>query len=156
MKKTTSLYAIIVWSALTLPLFAFQNETTPPGDERPSGKHHSRSADERWKQMDQDNDQRISRSEWKGNEEVFKRLDSDGDGALTREELHAGAEELSEESTELASRKWTRMATATFPEANGNAREEVFNQLDTNADGVLTREELKQARQKYQGRPSKS
>ncbi len=45
MKKTTSLCAIIVWSVLILPLFAFQNETTPPGDERPSGKHHGRSAE---------------------------------------------------------------------------------------------------------------
>ena len=155
MKKTTSLCAIIVWSALTLPLFAFQNETTPPGDERPSGKHHGRSADERWKQMDQDNDQRISRSEWKGNEEVFKRLDSDGDGALTREELQAGAKAFRGKHG-AGFQKMDENGDGNISRSEWKRSEEVFNQLDTNADGVLTREELKQARQKYQGRPSKS
>ncbi|HEX2524529.1 MAG TPA: EF-hand domain-containing protein [Terriglobia bacterium] len=155
MRKTMCLCAIIVWSVLISPLFAFQNETTPPGDERPSGKHHGRSASERWKQMDQDNDQRISRSEWKGNEEVFKRLDSDGDGALTREELQAGAKAVRGKHG-AGFQKMDENGDGNISRSEWKRSEEVFNQLDTNADGVLTREELKQARQKYQGRPSKS
>jgi Ca2+-binding EF-hand superfamily protein len=39
------------------------------------------------KKMDTDADGNISRSEWKGKEEMFNRLDANHDGMLTRDEL---------------------------------------------------------------------
>ena len=41
----------------------------------------------RLRQMDTDADGSISRSEWKGKEEIFNQLDANKDGALTRDEL---------------------------------------------------------------------
>ena len=38
-------------------------------------------------EMDADADGNISRSEWKGKEEMFNRLDANNDGVLTRDEL---------------------------------------------------------------------
>jgi EF hand len=43
----------------------------------------------RGKEMDANNDQRISREEWKGKPKLFGRLDADNDGVLTTEELKA-------------------------------------------------------------------
>jgi Ca2+-binding EF-hand superfamily protein len=154
MKTLTFLGTTALLFVLTLPLSAHQNENTPPSDGRPRGEHHGRSAGERWKQMDQDNDQRISRSEWKGSEEAFDRLDTDKDGALTREELRAGAKAFRGKRGE-AFQKMDENNDGNISRSEWKRSEEVFNQLDANADGVLTREELKQARQKHQGRPDK-
>ena len=41
----------------------------------------------RLREMDADADGNISRSEWKGKEEIFNRLDANKDGMLTRDEL---------------------------------------------------------------------
>jgi hypothetical protein len=46
-------------------------------------------AEGRIKQLDANNDQRISREEWKGEAAAFDRLDANQDGYLTLEELRA-------------------------------------------------------------------
>ena len=46
------------------------------------GRHRSR-----LREMDADADGNISRSEWKGKEEIFNRLDANNDGLLSRDEL---------------------------------------------------------------------
>ncbi len=64
------------------------NATSKPSTELRSaarefrGKHRSR-----LREMDADANGNISRSEWKGKEEVFNRLDANNDEVLTRDEL---------------------------------------------------------------------
>ena len=53
------------------------------GRAKPGGKPGR----QRIRGLDTNNDQKISREEWKGDPEVFGRLDTNKDGVLTREEL---------------------------------------------------------------------
>jgi hypothetical protein len=53
------------------------------------GKNRGEKRRHRLAQMDTDQDQRISRDEWKRRPKGFDRLDSNGDGFITREEMAA-------------------------------------------------------------------
>jgi Ca2+-binding EF-hand superfamily protein len=70
-------------------------------------------------ELDQDNDGRISRSEWQRNEQAFDRMDADKDGFLTKEELRSAAREFREK------------------------RRSRLEEMDADADGNISRSEWK-------------
>jgi Ca2+-binding EF-hand superfamily protein len=85
----------------------------------------------RFEKLDRNNDGRITRDEWNGNERAFRNHDWNGDGVLSGNEVRAGAQrdtDLADHNPNSLERNlsWTR--------AN-------FNSLDHNRDGRLSANE---------------
>jgi hypothetical protein len=97
---------------------------------------------ERWQRLDKDGNGSISRDEWVRDQQTFDRLDANKDGVLSREEL---GQAVQQRIRQRADDRWKRLDK----DGNGSiSREEwprnpeAFDRLDTNKDGLLTREEL--------------
>jgi len=97
---------------------------------------------ERWLRHDKDKNGSISRDEWVRDPQLFDRLDANKDGALSTDEL---SQAVRQRVRERGDDRWKRLDK----DGNGSiSREEwprnpeVFDRLDTNKDGILTREEL--------------
>jgi Ca2+-binding EF-hand superfamily protein len=137
----------VLISCLALPAIAAQETESEESKPKPNrrGYHTRADAEERWKKLDQDNDGRISRSEWQRNEQAFDRMDADRDGFLTKEERRAAAREfLGKRRKGL--REMDADADGNISRSEWKGKEETFNWLDTNKDGLLSRDELREAR----------
>ena len=134
-------------SYLALPEVAAQGaeseESTPRTNRGPG--HRRSDAEQRWKKLDQDNDDRISRSEWQRNEQSFDRLDADKDGFVTKEELRSAAREFRGKRRSRL-QEMDADADGNISRSEWKGKEEIFNRLDANNDGMLTRDELREAR----------
>jgi Ca2+-binding EF-hand superfamily protein len=85
----------------------------------------------RFERLDRNNDGRITRDEWNGNERGFRNHDWDGDGVLSGNEVRAGAQR----NTELADHQPNAF------ERNLNWTQSNFSSLDHNRDGRLSANE---------------
>lgn len=110
-----------------------------------SEKHEQLNADQmRFRGMDRNNDGRITRAEWRGNDQSFRNHDWNGDGVLSGNEVIPGAERDDVEESrrgrfdELDRNNDERIGHDEWP-----GRRATFDQLDINHDGRLTREELR-------------
>jgi Ca2+-binding EF-hand superfamily protein len=145
MTRWTVLAALV--SYLALPEVAGQgaeSEESTPRTKR--GPGHSRPDEEqRWKKLDQDNDGRIPRSEWQRNEQAFDHIDADKDGFVTKEELRSAAKEFRGKQRNRL-QEIDADADGNISRSEWKGKEEIFNRLDANNDGVLTRDELREGR----------
>lgn len=137
MRKTALLSTIAV--LCTLSLMA-NDETAPVSRQRPRQAEHR--GTESLKQMDQDNDQRISRSEWKGNEQAFDRLDANDDGFVTQDELRSAGKGLREKRSRQRLQQMDDNGDGNISRSEWKGNTDVFDRLDRDNDGVLTRDEL--------------
>ena len=132
-----------------LALSALAAQGTESEESRPKPNRHGyrtrADAEERRKRLDQDNDGRISRSEWQRNEQTFARMDSDKDGYLTKEELRSAVREFRGKHRN-GLREMDADADGNISPTEWKGKEETFNRLDTNKDGLLSRDELREAR----------
>jgi Ca2+-binding EF-hand superfamily protein len=85
----------------------------------------------RFERLDRNNDGRITRDEWNGNERSFRNHDWNGDGVLSGNEVRAGAQR----DTDLADHNPDQF------ERNLNWTRANFNNLDHNRDGRLSANE---------------
>ena len=85
----------------------------------------------RFQALDRNNDGRITRDEWNGNERSFRNHDWNGDGELSGNEVRAGRQR----DTELADHEPNRF------ERNLNWTQQNFNNLDHNRDGRISANE---------------
>ena len=132
-------------SYLALPELAAQGAESQESTPRTSPGHRRPDGEQRWKKLDQDNDGRISRSEWPRNEQGFDRMDADKDGFLTKEELRSAAREFHKKHGSRL-RQMDTDADGNISRGEWKGKEGTFNRLDTNNDGLLSRDELRQAR----------
>ena len=141
--------AVLV-SCLTLPVVAAQGtESAEPKPRTDRGPGNRRSdAEQRWKKLDQDNDGRISRSEWQRNNQAFDRMDADKDGFITKDELRSAAKEFRERQRNRL-REMDADADGNISRSEWKGKEEIFNRLDANNDGLLSRDELRGARNRH-------
>lgn len=104
------------------------------------------------KAADKDGDGRLSKAEWLAagrKEKVFDILDTDHDGYLTQDELKAGADAMRAARDEFVAAdtnkdgKWSKEEWTT-----AGMNPEVFDRLDANKDGFVTRAELHAGAQK--------
>lgn len=100
------------------------------------------------KQMDTNNDGRISRDEWNKKPKAFDRRDQNKDGYLTPEEIGKGKRNGKHALKQMDVNNDGRLSR---DEWKGDP--ETFRSLDANNDGVITREELKARRR---ARPDKN
>ena len=141
---TWSGIAVLV-SCLALPALAAQATDSDESRPRPRRGDHTRpDAEERWRKLDQDNDGKISRSEWQRNGQAFDRMDADKDGFLTKEELRSAAREFRGRHRN-GLKEMDTDADGNISRSEWKGKEEMFNRLDANHDGLLTREELREA-----------
>ena len=141
--------AVLV-SCLALPAMAAQGSESEESRPRPNrGPGHTRpDAEQRWKKLDQDNDGRISRLEWQRNDQAFDRMDADKDGFVTKEELRSAAKEFRGKHRH-GLREMDTDADGRISRTEWKGNEEMFNRLDANHDGVLSRDELRGARRQH-------
>ena len=83
----------------------------------------------RFQDLDRNNDGRITRDEWRGNDRSFETHDWDGDGVLSGDEVRIGASRSG------------RVGDSDSGGAYGDWTAQDFRQLDVNGDGRLTRAE---------------
>jgi hypothetical protein len=97
----------------------------------------------RVRDMDRNNDGKITRNEWRGNDRAFQARDQNKDGILAGEEIRSVGERRQEDGDDRDNR--------VRDDANGDGRitraewrgtAERFDVLDTNRDAVLTRAEV--------------
>jgi EF-hand domain pair len=154
MKKMNVLCSALLSSLLAVPaVLAEQREDAPTRQEHPRrGERQGRALGQHWKEMDQDNDQRISRNEWKGKEETFNRLDADHDGFLTHEEFQSASKEF-RGKRRGGFQRMDENNDGNIARSEWKGKEETFDRLDLNHDGLLTRDELKHGRPRRQSLP---
>jgi Ca2+-binding EF-hand superfamily protein len=152
MIKTMTQWAVIavLVSYLALPVVAAQG--TELAEPKPRTNHDPGSrrsgGEQRWKKLDQDNDGKISRSEWQRNEQAFDRMDADKDGFLTKEEMRSAARGFREKHRNRL-QEMDADADGNISRSEWKGKEDIFNRLDANNDGLLSREELRGARQRH-------
>ena len=110
-------------------------------------------ADEWWKKVDTDQDGAVSRAEAEANAprlaKDFDKVDTNGDGKVSREELRAArkaqAKAHMEERWKKADTDGDGALSREEAEAGAPRIAKRFDQLDANADGKVTPEEVKAA-----------
>lgn len=117
------------------------------GEHRRIEEHHRTHAQDvrgRFEGMDRNDDGRISRDEFPGNDEAFSRLDRDGDGVISGGEVREGlARRHRREHAEQRFQKIDRDGDGRLSRDEFRGSEERFRALDRNNDGFLTPDELK-------------
>jgi Ca2+-binding EF-hand superfamily protein len=99
----------------------------------------------RFKGLDRNRDGRITRNEWRGNDQSFANEDWNGDGVLSGEEVRPGASRpidlQSSERNEAGFRDLDRNNNGIIARNEWRGDRQAFDRLDVNRDGVLSRDE---------------
>jgi len=105
----------------------------------------------RFREMDRNRDNVITRAEWRGSEQSFRVHDWNGDGILSGDEVRQGAVRPSDENQPDTGIRDDREDTFENLDVNRNnqierhewhASADAFQWLDRNRDGVLSRREM--------------
>jgi len=100
----------------------------------------------RFRDQDRDRDDFISRSEWDGDMATFRRMDDDRDGRLTWSEYTRGPMDQTRSRRNDAAARTDQLDKNNSGAVEGYEwpyNRELFHQLDSNADSVLTAGELR-------------
>jgi Ca2+-binding EF-hand superfamily protein len=141
MFRSLTLFALCLFS---LAVFA-QTPATPPAEpETPPPAAATRKGKKAQggkflKKMDANADGKIARDEWKGKPEGFDKLDADKDGLLTQTEIRDVARD---KGAELF-KQFDANSDGKIARDEWSQRPRAFDRLDTNADGFLTPDELR-------------
>jgi Ca2+-binding EF-hand superfamily protein len=120
---------------MALPAPTAQGAGSEESRPRPkdSGDRTRPEAAERWKRLDQNDDGRISRSEWPHSQQAFDRIDADRDGFLTKEELRSAAMEFRGKLRNRF-REMDINSDGSISRSEWQGKEEMFNWLDANRE----------------------
>jgi Ca2+-binding EF-hand superfamily protein len=102
----------------------------------------------RFRGLDRDNDGRVTRDEWRGDDRSFANQDWNGDGVLSGDEVRPGARRPRDSRSGSDERRRARFTNLdsnndgviTRNEWHGDSR--AFDRLDANRNGVLSRDEF--------------
>lgn len=100
--------------------------------------------------MDADGDGVVSQSEWTGPAEIFVKIDTDADGALSKAELEAAHKDRQKHHPRRA--KMDTDGDGMISRSEWLGPVEHFDEIDADASGMLTRDEL-HAAMKRRGPP---
>jgi Ca2+-binding EF-hand superfamily protein len=114
--------------------------------------YRGRAGDALFRRADADKDGKISREEWPLQADLFARFDTNGDGFITRDEVIAKGPRKMRGKGDVGSGKDSAHFLARY-DGNGDGQvsadefphERRFREIDSNADGVLTKEEIEES-----------
>ncbi|MEA3277966.1 MAG: FG-GAP-like repeat-containing protein [Pseudomonadota bacterium] len=153
-----SFFTNLLWVAVIACCFPGEAAQTAPLDAPQSFRKLERI----WK-LDRNNDSQISRAEferWRGSKrrpQLFEQIDTDGNGLLTKEEIDGRAGPAAQtapldapQSSRKLERIWkldrnndSQISRAEFERSRGSKRRpQLFEQIDTDGNGLLTKEEI--------------
>ena len=116
--------------ALSLPLAAQRQRN---GGER--------GVAQRLRQMDSNGDRKISRDEWKGTTKAFDLLDADKDGSIAAEEFKDARGKVRDRVRNNL-RDMDKDNDSRISRREWQGRAEMFDRLDTDRDGFVTKQEI--------------
>jgi hypothetical protein len=146
----TALLALPFAAQLIAPAFAGASAGEPFGQSqftRPSQAAETM----RFREMDRNRDNVITRAEWRGSEDSFRANDWNGDGILSGDEVRSGVPRPSDQNQVDTGIRSERQETFEDLDLNRNNQIErsewrdsadSFQWLDRNRDGVLSRREV--------------
>jgi Ca2+-binding EF-hand superfamily protein len=136
--KRISTFALCLF-ALTLTTAAFAQNANAPQQGRNRQRAHSGG---KLRKMDANNDGAVSRDEWKGKPKGFERIDRDNDNIISRDEaMAAGKQRAGANLRQMDENKDKQISRNEW-----KGDQELFGRLDSNNDGVISRDELKARR----------
>src|SRR3990172_3147895 len=110
----------------------------------------------RFQGMDRNRDGRITRNEWRGNNQSFSNEDWNGDGVLSGDEVRPGARRvgglLSSERSAARFRDLDGNNDGVITRTEWRGDRKAFDRLDTNRNGMLNRDEFFSNKNELQGR----
>jgi Ca2+-binding EF-hand superfamily protein len=146
MKIKTLLIALS--AAILIPAFA---QAKPEG-ERPEGKGDRPNPGQLMKKLDTDENGSISKEEAKGPlAKNFDKIDANSDGEITKEEFAKASQKMRErrkeggEPGEMFAKMDANESGSISKDEAGERLLEHFDEIDSNSDGELTKEELRAA-----------
>ena len=144
MKRSIPVFAALAVLAVSCVVLA---QTQDPTQRRPQGIRKA------LRKADLDHDGRISREEWNRNPKAFERLDSNNDGFITREEFQAARQTRARRGAHIAKRlrEADKNNDGQISRDEWPGPAEMFDRLDGNHDGVVTREEIRAHRRSRPG-----
>jgi len=90
----------------------------------------------RFRGLDRDHDDRITRAEWRGNDRSFANQDWNGDGVLSGDEVRGGAQRTGRFAD------LDRNNDGVIARNEWNGGRQAFDRLDSNRDGILSGDEF--------------
>ena len=98
--------------------------------------------DNRFRGLDTNNDGRVTRSEWRGNDRTFYNQDWNNDGVLSGDEIREGGRRQARRNADHDFDGLDRNRNSRIERREWQARGDEFNRLDVNGDNSLSRAEL--------------
>jgi|SoiMethySBSTD1v2_1073268.scaffolds.fasta_scaffold1277828_1 Ca2+-binding EF-hand superfamily protein len=136
----------VVALAAGISVFAIQDQVAGQQAATPRSRLERRAraaARVQWGRLDKDGNGSISKDEWVRDPQVFDRLDANKDGALSPEEARQVAAARVQQPRQ---ERWNRLdkdSNGVLTKAEWPRRPEVFDRLDANKDGQLTADEIR-------------
>lgn len=161
--KRTSIATLLALAVLAGPAFGKPGEDKGKNKDKDKGKtedvrHHDHDDDGRdhdddhddegtmrFLGMDTNNDGRITRAEWRGNDVSFANHDWNDDGVLSGEEVRPGGSRDDDDDDGLPSSRFDRLDSnhdGVLSRAEWPGRTDDFNRLDRNNDNFVSRAEF--------------
>jgi hypothetical protein len=98
--------------------------------------------DNRFRGLDTNNDGRVTRGEWRGNDRTFYNQDWNNDGVLSGDEIREGGRRQARRPADHDFDGLDRNRNSRIERREWQARGDEFNRLDVNGDNSLSRAEL--------------
>ena len=109
--------------------------------------------DERFKQMDKNGNGVIDKDEFKGPAELFAKIDADNSGTITKQELQAFQRKNMAGNLDERFKQMDKNGNGVIDKDEFKGPPEMFDKIDTDHSGTITKAELQAFRAKHDAAP---